>query len=216
MPTRLFFELSKEKQTRIMDAGLTEFAEYGYACSSTNRIVKNAGISKGSLFQYFCNKEEFYFYLLDQVTEEYVTSLETASANLSTELFPRITEYAVLEFSWYIQHPVQAKLILQAFSQNESEIHSKIMARYEMQGKGLYRKLLHDVDSSQFQWEKEKTLDILEWFLKGFNAAFMTEVTNGTNKDWDAIQNRYVEQLSEYIKPLETGLLKRGKEENYV
>lgn len=216
MPARLFFELSTEKQTRILDAGLTEFAEYGYECSSTNRIVRNAGISKGSLFQYFSNKEDFYFYLLDQVTEDYVTSLETSAASLSTELFPRITEYAVLEFTWYIRHPVQAKLILQAFSRNTSGIHSKVMARYEMQGKALYRKLMRDVDSSRFQWEKEKILDILEWFLEGFNTSFIAEQMNGTDQDWDAIQNRYVEQLSEYMKPLETGLLKHRQEENYV
>ncbi len=39
---------------------------------------------------------------------------------------------------------------------------------------------------------------------------------NGADQDWDAIQNRYVEQLSEYMKPLETGLLKHRQEENYV
>ena len=56
MPMKLFTELDSEKQERILDAALKEFAEYGYENGSTNRIVKNCGISKGSLFTYFENK----------------------------------------------------------------------------------------------------------------------------------------------------------------
>lgn len=57
-------------------AGVSEFAEYGYENSSTNRIVKKAGISKGSLFKYFPTKEDFYFYVLDEITAELNSSLE--------------------------------------------------------------------------------------------------------------------------------------------
>ena len=65
MPTPLFFELNVEKQQKIITAGISEFAGYGYENSSTNRIVKKAGISKGSLFKYFPAKEDFYFYVLE-------------------------------------------------------------------------------------------------------------------------------------------------------
>ena len=68
MPTKIFTELDEKKQERIIDAALKEFAEYGYENASTNRIVKNCRISKGSLFKYFENKEELYFYLIDTVS----------------------------------------------------------------------------------------------------------------------------------------------------
>ena len=99
MPTPLFLGLDTEKQQNIFIAGVSEFAEYGYENSSTNRIVKKAGISKGSLFKYFPTKEDFYFYVLDEITAELNSSLEEKINTLSADLFQRIVEYSVLEFS---------------------------------------------------------------------------------------------------------------------
>lgn len=52
-----FHKLNIEKQQRIINAALNEFVQSGYEKASTNKIVKNAGISKGSLFNYFRNPE---------------------------------------------------------------------------------------------------------------------------------------------------------------
>ncbi len=89
MPTPLFLGLDSEKQHKIFMAGVSEFAEYGYENSSTNQIVKKAGISKGSLFKYFPTKEDFYFYVLDKIAAELITSLEEKINTLSTDLFHR-------------------------------------------------------------------------------------------------------------------------------
>ncbi|KAB3527434.1 TetR/AcrR family transcriptional regulator [Alkaliphilus serpentinus] len=61
MPKKLFYELDEEKRERITNVVLREFAQHSYNESSTNRIVKNAGIGKGSLFKYFQNKQDMYF-----------------------------------------------------------------------------------------------------------------------------------------------------------
>ncbi|QUI24015.1 TetR/AcrR family transcriptional regulator [Vallitalea pronyensis] len=58
-----FFKLDSEKQERILNAALNEFASFGYDKASTNNIVKNAGISKGLLFHYFNSKKELYYFL---------------------------------------------------------------------------------------------------------------------------------------------------------
>ena len=58
MPKRVFLELDQNKQERITEAAIKEFARFGYENSSTNRIVKECDISKGSLFKYFESKEE--------------------------------------------------------------------------------------------------------------------------------------------------------------
>lgn len=209
MPAKLFFELSDEKKTRILHAGLTEFAEYGYENSSTNRIVKSAGISKGSLFQYFSTKEELYFYILDMVTEEYIADLEEAASSLSTELFARIREYALAEFTWYIRHPEPAKLIIHAFTCYHSELYPKILTRYSIQEDTLFRKVLAAVDSSQFLWDKSKTIQVLKWFLKGFNEDFTIGIKDNTDMDLEVIKNEYEIKLTEYMKLLKTGIIRK-------
>lgn len=57
-----FLSLDKEKQDRIINAAMKEFAQKGYDKASTNEMVKEAGISKGLLFHYFQNKKQLYFF----------------------------------------------------------------------------------------------------------------------------------------------------------
>ena len=60
-----FFDLKREKQDRIINAGLKVFAKHGYKHATTDDIVKEAGISKGLLFHYFTNKVGVYIFLMD-------------------------------------------------------------------------------------------------------------------------------------------------------
>ena len=60
MPRPRFFKLSPEKQRRIIDVAKTEFAENGYRGASYNRIIENAGLSKGAMYYYFDDKTDLY------------------------------------------------------------------------------------------------------------------------------------------------------------
>jgi AcrR family transcriptional regulator len=46
-----------ETRARILDAARTVFAIHGYAGGTTNRIAEAAGMSVGSIYQYFPNKD---------------------------------------------------------------------------------------------------------------------------------------------------------------
>ena len=60
-----FFDLKRDKQDRIINAGLKVFAKHGCRHATTDDIVKEAGISKGLLFHYFTNKVGVYIFLMD-------------------------------------------------------------------------------------------------------------------------------------------------------
>jgi AcrR family transcriptional regulator len=55
--TELFKNLPAEKRERVFGAAAEEFAANGYGRASMNALVRAAGISKGSLFQYFGTKQ---------------------------------------------------------------------------------------------------------------------------------------------------------------
>lgn len=207
MPTKLFFQLKESKQKRIIDMGISEFAAYGFINSSTNRIVKGAGISKGSLFQYFPGKEDFYFFILDTVTTEFANSLGEKTDTLSPELFQRVIEYSALEFFWYIQNPQKAKLIISAFTKSDTEIYHKTIERYDMKGLDIYDRLIKDIDFGNFRGDRQKTVTILKWFLKGFNEDFLGSV-QPDNASFEHLQHEYVSCLTEYMELLKIGLLK--------
>jgi AcrR family transcriptional regulator len=60
-----FRAIEADRQQRILQAALEEFAERNYASASTNAIVKRANISKGLLFHYFGDKAGLYRYLFN-------------------------------------------------------------------------------------------------------------------------------------------------------
>ena len=58
-----FYDLSKEKQDRMLNGGMQVFATSGYRHASTAEMVKATGVSKGLWFHYFENKKGLYHYV---------------------------------------------------------------------------------------------------------------------------------------------------------
>jgi AcrR family transcriptional regulator len=52
--------LPEERPQQIIDAALTVFGERGLACARLEDIAKLAGLSKGTIYLYFPNKEELF------------------------------------------------------------------------------------------------------------------------------------------------------------
>src|ERR1044071_4548779 len=70
MPKQTFFNLPSEKREIIMNAAIEEFADYGLENASTNRIVKNSGIAKGSFYQYFEDKQDVFMHMLELIEQQ--------------------------------------------------------------------------------------------------------------------------------------------------
>ncbi|MFD7939447.1 TetR/AcrR family transcriptional regulator, partial [Streptomyces sp. NPDC059755] len=62
---------------RILDAGRQVLAEYGYEGASTSRIATTAGISPGSLYQYFPHKDAIVSAVLERYSDTLVSSVTT-------------------------------------------------------------------------------------------------------------------------------------------
>lgn len=69
MPKETFFNLSEEKQENVMRTAIREFSEYGFEKGNIGNIAKNAGVAKGSMYQYFENKHELFIYAVKWATE---------------------------------------------------------------------------------------------------------------------------------------------------
>lgn len=60
MPTETWGNLPEEKRERITRIAIAEFGTKGFSAGSLNVIAREAGIAKGSLFQYFEDKLDFF------------------------------------------------------------------------------------------------------------------------------------------------------------
>lgn len=70
MPKDLFFEINEQKKERILKAAVREFSNRKYAEASINQIIKESDISRGSFYQYFEDKDDLYFYIINTVVNE--------------------------------------------------------------------------------------------------------------------------------------------------
>lgn len=61
---------TRDTQTRIVDAALELFNQYGTAAISTNRIAEHCGISKGNLHYHFRTKQEIVRFLFQRAVDE--------------------------------------------------------------------------------------------------------------------------------------------------
>lgn len=62
---------SQQRVTQILDAAAQVFADQGYEAATTNAIATRAGVSIGSLYQFFPHKEA----LMDALVERYAAGM---------------------------------------------------------------------------------------------------------------------------------------------
>ncbi len=210
MPTGQFEKLDQEKKKIIIDAALKEFAENGVINASTNSIVKNCGISKGSLFKYFETKDELCFYLFEQVANEMLKDLAFNINNFSSELFQKIIDYSVWETGWYIKNPLKGKFVITVAKETDREFVRKRSERFQEKSENIYEELLKDVDAGQFNVDKTFVAKIVKWVVEGYNLEFLGHV-DLSKKSLGELQTEFMNGITICIGALKKGIVKNRK-----
>jgi AcrR family transcriptional regulator len=93
MPRREQNRLAKE--TRILEAALSVFAEAGYSGASMDVIARRAGVSKPTLYQYFGSKEQLFEAIMFSGRDHMLESFEHPSPQgMVSDLYAFAWHYA--------------------------------------------------------------------------------------------------------------------------
>lgn len=167
-----FYSLEKEKQERIINAALKEFARNGYERASTNEIIKEAEISKGSLFNYFNSKEELYLFLFDYVIKVIDIIYDEVDWN-ETDFFERMKQLGLAKFKIYKKFPEAFDFLKAAANEDAAEVKAKIdKISKEVIAKGL-EKGYQNIDWTKFREDIDlkKMINIINWTMLSFAEA---------------------------------------------
>lgn len=82
MPTPTWERLPEAKRLAVLEAAEAEFAARGFSGGSLNTICREAGVSKGSLFQYFADKADMYAHLAERASQRIRAAMEDVIAAL--------------------------------------------------------------------------------------------------------------------------------------
>jgi AcrR family transcriptional regulator len=106
MPRPRFDRLSPEKRERILEAAAKSFAASGYENTSFNRILSEAGISKGAAYYYFDDKADLYVTTLRHYMGELLAAIDFDPARLTADNYwAEVAGLYRQQFTLYAQRP---------------------------------------------------------------------------------------------------------------
>ena len=82
-----FLRLPEEKRRRFLEAAWGEFTRVKFAEVSINQIVRQAGVPRGSFYQYFADKEDLFGYLMRMAQVHFLESFRSAVEAAHGDLF---------------------------------------------------------------------------------------------------------------------------------
>ena len=128
-PRSTFNNLPEEKQETILRVVLEEFSENGYRKTSINTIVGRLGIAKGSIFQYFSDKEGLFLFILNRSLEKVKHYLRTVRDETGGEdLFSRLERTLQAGVDFIKTHPQVYRLYLRVLFESQVPYRQEILA----------------------------------------------------------------------------------------
>lgn len=198
-----------------MKAAIEEFAEYGLENASTNRIVKNSGIAKGSFYQYFEDKKDVFMHLLDLIEQQEMEFFENerpADHNMDVFHFFRWLIKKGMEFG--LAHPRSIQAAWRVLI-GEGLYYGKNLAQYrEKTTQALTTMIKHAMERGEVDpsVDVELAVMIMETWSNAITAYFLQE---GAKQD-DMLEwmrsPKTQEKIDKMLYVMEYGLRKTESE----
>jgi len=125
MPSETWWNLEEHKRLAIIHAAIHEFAHANYAQASLSQIVKTVGIAKGSMYQYFSDKEELYLYVVQLASDHMMVELQQRiplSILATGDVFKILREYFSITVTVAQEYPNESALIQRAFQDSGPQL----------------------------------------------------------------------------------------------
>jgi len=97
-----------EKKHAIINAAIHEFAHQGFHRTKMSRIAEKAGVSVGSLYLYFSNKQGIIIHIISSTWEHMYTEYSAVAARSDISCVDKLDALIDLIFDIFIDNPEQA------------------------------------------------------------------------------------------------------------
>lgn len=120
MPTETWWRLPEEKRERITAVAMAEFGARGFSAGSLNVIAQNAGIAKGSLFQYFEDKMDFFATICDAVSSR-IEQATLGEVDVEGPFFDVLRSILRRWVTYFSTHPVEQRMAFAAANEVDGD-----------------------------------------------------------------------------------------------
>ena len=203
-------EASKQK---IFFTAMEEFAAYGYERASTNRIVKNSGLSKGLLFHHYGNKHNLFIecckYAIQFYNENlssYYEKMKAERKKSSSDIMQLVIEIAILELQLRQKYPAASNLLVQMYVAAEEGLLPELQDEIPIFSDMWKNKILEKADASVLREDFDKSFldDYVFLIVEAYTKRFLSKYSYDYMKMIDNL-----DELLDELKILQT-LVKTG------
>lgn len=194
---KTFENLSEEKKLRIINSAIEEFANKGYKRATVDNIVSKAGISKGSIFQYFKNKERLYLYICDYQIKIITDEVFKQKENNENDFFKLYKQAARVKFEILKKNPYIFKFFKTLYS-DDSQVAQKWLENILTNKDQLVLNFIGDYDKSKFRDDIDIDMAIktIELTFDGLSMKWMDKLSY---ENYESDLKSLFEEVENYI-----------------
>ncbi len=203
-------EKSFEKRTELLKAALDEFTARSFEEASLNTILKNVGISKGTFYYHFQDKEALYLFLLESSAKakwEFINSRisEYKEDSESKDIFEKFKLQARIGAEFAASFPEYYKLGRMFAKEKGTKIYETAV------------EMLSDSSETLIEGMIRKAMKIGD-FKRGFSEEFITRVLSYLFIHFDDIfkseedpeLDSMLRNLNDFVEFIRVGLAEKG------
>jgi TetR/AcrR family transcriptional regulator len=168
-----FEKLEDEKKHRILDTAIDEFADHGFRQASLNRMVQRLGIAKGSIFQYFGNKEGLFRVIFNHAVDLVRHSLrQVKQETVETDFFERIRRSLLAGIRFIGRHPRVYRIYLKMIFQEDFPLRAEFLQQVHLFS-AEYLKPLVESGMERGELSSDLHVDMAVFFLDALMDRFL-------------------------------------------
>jgi len=161
MPRQTFLNLPEEKRLNIINISLKEFANNSYDKASLSQIVHNAGIAKGSMYQYFADKQELYTYLVHFTSERKLSYVSAALPSGQDDFFQLYKDIIFTAARFDLEYPLYSSFLYSV----GKDTHNRALSKEIMQSSVTFMKSLLSDARAKGQIREGVNLDLASFLI---------------------------------------------------
>jgi len=161
VPTTTWFRLPETRRRAILAAAEAEFGARGFSRGSLNVIARDAGVSKGSLFQYFADKADLCTYLSELASQRIRADMEQmiAEQRWTESFFDALQNTCCYWMSYFAGHPTDRALATAVTLEPDPVTRAPVRAAVNAHYIAVFRPLLRTAQEAG-QLHPEADLDV--------------------------------------------------------
>ncbi|MDR2175471.1 MAG: TetR/AcrR family transcriptional regulator [Synergistaceae bacterium] len=133
--------LDDAKRARLIDAAVEEFAERGFDAASYNKIIERSGLSKGTVYYYFDNKDSLLATVLEEINRRFLEAVgELKLPETKEEYWSADWEYHRRVGRFFSENPLLGR-VMYWLSADEFHVDKRLIQAHE-QASCSMRKLI--------------------------------------------------------------------------